>query len=123
MPPASSLRNALNPDELPTVTAWVSYLAPGDGPVQVRVYPPGSGLATARPPSVRREVTIRDARPIAYRLRLDEQGFELRSHRSGFILWPILRVPVHGLTSGGSGLQGRRAEAWSRCAGAVSSRH
>jgi hypothetical protein len=75
---------ASSPDELPTVTAQVTYLAAGDGPVQVRVYPPGSGLATVRPPAVQREVSIRDARPIAERLRLDEHGFELHSSRSQF---------------------------------------
>jgi hypothetical protein len=66
------------------VNARVTYLAAGDGPVQVRVYPPGSGRATVRPPAVQRDVTIRDARPIAQDLRLDQQGFELHSSRSQF---------------------------------------
>ncbi len=79
MPSTQSSRKVSNPDELPTVNARVTYLAAGDGPVQVRVYPPGSGRATVRPPAVQREVTIRDARPIAQELRLDEQGFELHS--------------------------------------------
>jgi len=79
-----SSRKAFGPDELPTVTARVTYLASGDGPVQVRVYPPGSGIATVRPPAVQREVSIRDARPIADRLRLDEQGFELHASPSQF---------------------------------------
>jgi hypothetical protein len=52
--------------------------------VQVRVYPPASGLATVRPPSVQHVVSIRDARPIADRLRLDEHGFELHSRRTAF---------------------------------------
>jgi hypothetical protein len=82
MPPTLSSREVPIPDELPAVNARVTYLAAGDGPVQVRVYPPGSGVATVRPPAVQREVTIRDARPIADRLRLDEHGFELHSSPS-----------------------------------------
>ena len=65
MPSTQSSRKVSSPDELPAVNARVTYLAAGDGPVQVRVYPPGSGLATVRPPAVQREVSIRDARPIA----------------------------------------------------------
>jgi hypothetical protein len=80
MPPTQASRRVSNPDELPAVNARVTYLAAGEGSVQVRVYPPGSGRATERPPAVQREVTIRDARPIAQDLRLDAQGFEL--HRS-----------------------------------------
>ena len=71
--------------QLPAVTAQISYLGAADGhPMQVRVYPPGSGLATQRPASVQHQVSIHDARPIAYRLRLDEHGFELRRGRSEF---------------------------------------
>ncbi|HTT40780.1 MAG TPA: CmcJ/NvfI family oxidoreductase [Burkholderiales bacterium] len=84
MPPVSSPREMPSPDELPAVTARLTYLASGQGPVQVRVYPPGSGLATVRPPSLQREVTIRDARAVAGRLELDVHGFELHSHRSEF---------------------------------------
>ena len=84
MPSTRLVHNAPSPDELPTVIGRVTYIAGGDGPAQVRVYPPGSGLTTVRPASVQREVAIRDARPIADRLRLDQQGFELRSHRSEF---------------------------------------
>ena len=72
------------PDELPAVEAQLTYLAPGDGPVEVRVYPPASGLATVRPESARHLVPIRDARPIADRLRLDEHGFEFYSRGSAF---------------------------------------
>ncbi|MGH8680103.1 MAG: CmcJ/NvfI family oxidoreductase [Burkholderiales bacterium] len=71
-------------DELPAVAAQLTYLAPGDGPAEVRVYPPASGLATVRPASVQHVVSIRDARPVADRLRLDEQGFELHSRRTAF---------------------------------------
>jgi hypothetical protein len=84
MPSTQSSPKVPAPDELPTVNARVIYLAAGDGPVQVRVYPPGSGRATVRPPAVQRDVTIRDARPIAQDLRLDEHGFELHSSRSQF---------------------------------------
>jgi hypothetical protein len=70
--------------ELPAVDAELSYLAPASGPVEVRVYPPSSGLATVRPASERHVVSIRDARPIARDLRLDEHGFELHARRTGF---------------------------------------
>jgi hypothetical protein len=69
---------------LPAVNARVSYLAPGDGPVEVRVYPPSSGRATVRPASVHHVVSIRDARAIASELRLDQHGFELHSRPSRF---------------------------------------
>ena len=72
----------MNP--LPAVNAQVSYLAPGDGPVEVRVYPPGSSRATVRPESVRHVVAIHDARSIATGLRLDEHGFELHSRPTQF---------------------------------------
>ena len=72
------------PEALPAVEGQLSFLAPGDGPVEVRVYPPSSGLATVRPASVRHAVPIRDARPIADRLRLDEHGFELHSRPTAF---------------------------------------
>jgi hypothetical protein len=62
----------------------LTFLAPGDGPVEVRVYPPASGRETVRPPSVRHRVPISDARPIAARLRLDEHGFELHSRPTAF---------------------------------------
>jgi len=84
MPLTLSSNRALISDELPAVEAQLTYLAPGDGPVQVRVYPPASGLATVRPASVQHFGSIRDARPIADRLRLDEHGFELHSRRSAF---------------------------------------
>ena len=72
------------PETLPAVEAPLTYLAPGDGPVEVRVYPPSSGLATVRPASARHVIPIRDARPIADRLRLDEHGFELHSRGTAF---------------------------------------
>jgi len=84
MPLTPSSNRAPIPDDLPAVEAQLTYLAPGDGPVQVRVYPPASGLATVRPASVQHVVSIRDARPIADRLRLDEHGFELHSRRTAF---------------------------------------
>jgi hypothetical protein len=79
-----SSRSASLSDGLPAVTAQLNYLASGDGPVQVRVYPPGSGIATVRPPSIPHEVSIRDARPVADQLSLDEHGFELHHHPSEF---------------------------------------
>jgi hypothetical protein len=84
-PPATqSSRQVSQWDALPVVSAPMGYLGPGDGPMQVRIYPPSSGLATVRPPSVKHTMSIRDARSITDRLRLDEQGFELHSHRSAF---------------------------------------
>jgi hypothetical protein len=71
-------------DDLPAVEAQLTYLVPGDGPTEVRVYPPNSGLATVRPPSQQYLVPIRDARAIADGLRLDEHGFELHSSPSDF---------------------------------------
>ena len=64
------------PDDLPAVNARVSYLGPGEGSVQVRVFPPGSGIATERPPAVQHTVLIRDVRSVAQHLKLDEHGFE-----------------------------------------------
>jgi hypothetical protein len=78
----SSVR--LPSDELPAVKAQLSYFASGDNRPEVRVYPPGSGIATVRPASTQHLVSISDARPIANNLRLDEQGFELHSRPSGF---------------------------------------
>jgi hypothetical protein len=66
------------------VSTQLSYLAAGGDRAEVRVYPPGSGLATVRPASVQHLVSICDARPIANDLRLDEHGFELHSRPSAF---------------------------------------
>lgn len=79
-----SSNRATIPDELPKVHAEVTYLAPGDDRVEVRVYPPNSGLGTVRPESVRHPMSIRDARPVSARLSLDEQGFELYSRPTSF---------------------------------------
>jgi hypothetical protein len=66
------------------VEVELTYLVPGDGPVEVRIYPPASGRETVRPPSARHRVQISDARPIAAGLRLDEHGFELHSRPTAF---------------------------------------
>jgi hypothetical protein len=71
-------------NHLPHVEARLGYLAPGDGPVEVRVYPPNSSLRNVRPESAPRQVPIYDGRSVATMLRLDEQGFELHAHRTGF---------------------------------------
>jgi hypothetical protein len=83
MPPTLSPPQAW--DELRTVRAEMTYLGPNNGPAQVRVYPPNSGLATVRPVSVQHLVSIRDARPAAKALQLDEQGFELHLIPSTFV--------------------------------------
>jgi hypothetical protein len=72
------------PESLPAVEAELSFIAPMDATAEVRVYPPSSGLAAVRPASVRHPVPLRDARPIADRLRLDEHGFELHSRPTAF---------------------------------------
>ncbi len=82
--PASSTRVALDTTDLPAVQAEVAYLAPTPGPAQVKVYPPSCDRPTVRPPFERRVVAIRDARPVADRLRLDVEGFELHACPSRF---------------------------------------
>jgi hypothetical protein len=72
------------PETLPAVEGQLSFIAPIDGTAEVRVYPPSSGLATVRPAAARHAVPVRDARPVAARLRLDEQGFELHSRPTAF---------------------------------------
>jgi hypothetical protein len=84
MPPVLSSNRLLYSDQLPAVDAQLTYVASGDARAEVRVYPPSSGLATVRPAWTQHLVSIRDARPIAHRLRLDECGFELHSRRSAF---------------------------------------
>jgi hypothetical protein len=69
---------------LPGVEATLTYLAPGDGPVEVRAYPPSSGLETVRPAAASRKVTIQDARALREPLELDRHGFALYTRRSGF---------------------------------------
>jgi len=81
MPPASP---SSLPSDLPAVQAPLTYLAPGGDRVEVRVYPPISGLGTVRPESVRHSMSICDARPVSARLSLDEQGFELHSRPTSF---------------------------------------
>ncbi len=84
---STSTARSTAPDKvsgLPAVLASVSYVNAERGPVQVRVYPPNSGKASERPPAVRREVSIQDARSIAGDLRLDRHGFELHRVASRF---------------------------------------
>ena len=71
-------------DTLPAVSAPLSYIAPSDGPAQVRVYPPSSGIATERPNAAQHVMAIRDVRKVAADLRLDEHGFELHTSPSAF---------------------------------------
>ena len=84
MPTTPSSSPVPKPHGLPAVNARLAYLAPGQGPAEVRIYPPSSGLETVRPTLVHHMVSIRDARPIAIDLQLDEDGFELHSHPSEF---------------------------------------
>jgi len=73
------------PLELSAVNARLAYLAPGDGPTQILIYPPSSDVTTVRPATIQHLAWIRDARPVAAELRLDQQGFELHSHRCEFL--------------------------------------
>ncbi|MEO6024130.1 MAG: CmcJ/NvfI family oxidoreductase [Burkholderiales bacterium] len=84
MPQTASSKQATLWDKLPSVRAPLSYIAPSDGPAQVRVYPPSSGIATERPSAAQHVMAIRDVREVAADLRLDEQGFELHSSLSAF---------------------------------------
>ncbi len=107
----SSVSNPVSlPADLPAVNARVSYLGPGDGPVQVRVFPPGSRIATERPAAVQHVVTIRDARSAAQHLRLDRHGFEFHRSPSAFgefydeaavreRYYPEVEVAMRALTS------------------------
>ena len=84
MPSSPPPNRAKRFEALPAVQAELTYLAPRDGPAEVRIYPPNSGRAMVRPESVRHVMPIRDARPIAGDLSLDEEGFELHLHPSAF---------------------------------------
>ena len=72
------------PDANAALNAPLNYLAPGDGPASIRIYPPSSGLQTVRPKENRQMMRIRDARAMAGDLRLDECGFALHSRASEF---------------------------------------
>jgi hypothetical protein len=67
-----------------TIEASLNYLAPGDAAPQVRIYPPASGLPTVYTLLAKHVVPIRDARPMAEILRVDQQGFELHRGRTEF---------------------------------------
>jgi hypothetical protein len=76
------MQPALSPNQAQTsgaVNAPLNYLAPGEGPVHIRIYPPTSGIATIRPPAVQQMVQIRDMRTNAEQYRLDECGFALHT--------------------------------------------
>lgn len=66
------------------IEAALNYLAPGDPAPQVRIYPPSSRLPTVYTLLEKHVVPIRDARPVARSLRLDEHGFELHRGRTEF---------------------------------------
>jgi hypothetical protein len=96
-------------DGLSALIAPLPYLAPGDGPVRVRIFPPTSGVPTERPAREERTMPIRDARPLAARLQLDEHGFELHARPCAFTdffddaavrarYYPLVRDDVRALT-------------------------
>jgi hypothetical protein len=70
--------------DLPLAHAPLSYLGAAEGPVQVRVFPPGSGIATQRPPGVPHVIPIRDARSVANAIKLDQYGFEFHRDATAF---------------------------------------
>jgi hypothetical protein len=74
----------INVSGLEHVMAEMAYTAPPDGPARVRVFPPSSGRETESPRRERIAVPVYDCRPIADELTLDEAGFQLLTHRSGF---------------------------------------
>jgi hypothetical protein len=69
---------------LPEVNAEIGYLPPNMARAEVRVYPASSGLETVRPVTLAVPMTIRDMRPVADLLTLDEHGFELHVQESSF---------------------------------------
>jgi hypothetical protein len=71
-------------DAADAVAASLNFLAPGQDAPEVRIYPPSSGLPTAQPRLAPRSVDVRDARPLAATLALDEQGFELHERPTAF---------------------------------------
>lgn len=75
---------SLTTENLPAVNARIGYIAPIDGPAQVRVFPPSSKVPTTRPQSAQHAVKIFDARSIAASLRLDEQGFSFHHSPTAF---------------------------------------
>jgi hypothetical protein len=72
----------LSSDSTREVTTSLNYLLKGDEKPVTYVFtpPPGAAPSTRRPDT--RTVTIRDARPIAGKLSLDEQGFVLTRHET-----------------------------------------
>lgn len=74
----------INETELAHVVTGMSYTVSMEGPAKIRVFPPASGRKMESPPSERVSVPVYDCRPIARELTLDDAGFELRAHRTGF---------------------------------------
>lgn len=70
------------PDRSAAFQAPLNYLADCEGPVQVRIYPPTSGIETLRPAAVQQMVGMRDLRPNTGEFRLDECGFALHTSPS-----------------------------------------
>jgi hypothetical protein len=76
---ASLSTRAVTPGIPGVLNAPLNYLAAGDTPPQIRIYPPGSGLESTRPPAVRQTVPMQDLRAHADELRFDECGFALHA--------------------------------------------
>lgn len=95
MQSTSSLNSQSTPDSAAAFQAPLNYLAPGEGPVQVRIYPPTSSIETSRPAASQQMVTMHDLRPNAEKYRLDECGFALHTSPSaltGFYDIPEVRA-------------------------------
>jgi hypothetical protein len=68
----------------PELSAPLNYLAPGNGPARIRIFPPASGLASMRPPAQRHIVPMRDMRADADEFLLEECGFALHTSPTAF---------------------------------------
>lgn len=84
MTPNASALHAHPSSPAGAIQAPLNYLAPADTSPHISIYPPSSGRPTVRPEPVRQTVPIRDMRPEAADLRLDQCGFELRTVPTAF---------------------------------------
>jgi hypothetical protein len=84
MQSTSSSNRAATSDAPGVLNAPLNYLAPGDTPVPIRIYPPASGLAAIRPPATQQSVPMRDMRAHVHELRFEECGFALHTCSSAF---------------------------------------
>jgi hypothetical protein len=65
------------------VVARIAYLAAGQDHAGYRVWPPSSGRPIENPPKEHHEREIRDCRPLAATIGLDDRGFRLLASPAG----------------------------------------